>query len=155
AWAVTSVRSTSATWKYWIWVATSINFVVPLAGFYNGFAASRVSWATQLGSFADVGVGISRSASAGWLLLGGWVCGAALMCARLLVRLQRERLSVCGAPTRNATPLRQRLMTYGVPVTFSSGQGPSVGGLLRPRISLPLGVDRLLNEGELDAVLIH
>jgi uncharacterized membrane protein len=48
AWALTSVPSASATWKYWIWVATSVNFMVPLGGFFNGFGASRVSWATQL-----------------------------------------------------------------------------------------------------------
>jgi len=30
-----------------------------------------------------------------------------------------------------------------------------VDGVLRPRISLPLGIDRILNDGELDAVLIH
>ena len=35
------------------------------------------------------------------------------------------------------------------------GQGPSVDGVLRPYISLPLGIERLLSRKELDAVLIH
>jgi bla regulator protein BlaR1 len=35
------------------------------------------------------------------------------------------------------------------------GEAPSVGGVLHPHISLPQGVDRLLSEAELDAVLIH
>ena len=35
------------------------------------------------------------------------------------------------------------------------GEAPSVEGVLRPHISLPQGVDRLLSEAELDAVLIH
>ena len=36
-----------------------------------------------------------------------------------------------------------------------TGQEPSVAGVLRPYISLPLGVDRLLSKKELDAVLLH
>ena len=39
AWALTSIRGGSATWKYWVWVATSVNFMVPLAGFFNWFSA--------------------------------------------------------------------------------------------------------------------
>jgi len=38
AWALTSIKSASATWKYWIWVVTSLNFVVPLRS-----PSSRVS----------------------------------------------------------------------------------------------------------------
>jgi beta-lactamase regulating signal transducer with metallopeptidase domain len=43
-----------------------------------------------------------------------------------------------------------------VPVRFSrTSEGPWVDGLVRPRISLPSGIDRLLSEEELAAVLIH
>ena len=79
AWALTSIRGASATWKYWIWVATSINFMLPLGGFFNGFGGSRVSWATQLGGLDDVGIGISRNLTAGAVILGVWLCGAAFM----------------------------------------------------------------------------
>jgi beta-lactamase regulating signal transducer with metallopeptidase domain len=156
AWALTSIRGASATWKYWIWVATSVNFMVPLGGFFNGFGASRVSWATQLGGLDDVGIGISRNLIAGAVLSGVWLCGAAFMFARLLMRLPRERRGESIAGGRNTTPLEGRFLAHGVPVTLSAaGQGPSVDGVLRPHISLPLGIDRLLNDRELDAVLIH
>jgi len=156
AWALTSIRGASATWKYWIWVATSVNFMVPLGGFFNGFGASRVSWATQLGGLDDVGIGISRNLIAGAVLSGVWVCGAAFMFARLLMRLPRDRRDESTAGGRNTTPLERRFLAHGVPVTLSAaGQGPSVDGVLRPHISLPLGIDRLLNDRELDAVLIH
>ena len=156
AWALTSIRGASATWKYWIWVATSVNFMVPLGGFFNGFGASRVSWAIQLGGLDDVGIGISRNLIAGAVLLGVWLCGAAFMFARLLVRLHRERRDESTAGDRNTTLLERRFLAHGVPVTLSAaGQGPSVDGVLRPHISLPLGIDRLLNDRELDAVLIH
>jgi beta-lactamase regulating signal transducer with metallopeptidase domain len=156
AWALTSIRGGSATWKYWIWVATSVNFMVPLGGFFNGFGASRVSWATQLGGLDDVGIGISRNSIAGAVLLGVWLCGAAFMLARLLLRLYRDRRDETTAGGRNAFPLKPRFLAHGVPVTLcAAGQGPSVDGVLRPHISLPLGIDRLLNDRELDAVLIH
>jgi beta-lactamase regulating signal transducer with metallopeptidase domain len=156
AWALTSIRGASATWKYWIWVATSVNFMVPLGGLFNGFGASRVSWATQLGGLDDVGIGISRNLTAGAVLFGVWLFGAAFMFARLLVRLHRDRRDASTAGGRNTTLLKRRFLAHGVPVTLSAaGQGPSVDGVLRPHISLPLGIDRLLNDRELDAVLIH
>jgi beta-lactamase regulating signal transducer with metallopeptidase domain len=154
AWVLTSTWNGAATAKYWIWVATSLNFMVPLGGFFNGFGASRISWATQLGGLDDVGIGISRNLTTGAVLLAVWLCGAAFMFARLLVRLHRDRRdegTACGC-----AQLTRRLLARGVPVTLSAaGQGPSVGGVLRPHISLPLGIDRLLNDSELDAVLIH
>ena len=48
AWVLTSLWNRAATAKYWIWVATLLNFMVPLGGCFNGFGATRVSWATQL-----------------------------------------------------------------------------------------------------------
>ena len=156
AWALTSVRDGSATWKYWTWVVTSVNFMVPLGGFFNAFGASRVSWATQLGGLDDLGIGISRNLIVGAVLLGVWLCGAALMFARLLVRLHRDRRDVSTAARRNATPLKQRFLAHDIPVSLSAAaQGPSVDGILRPHISLPLGIDRLLNHRELEAVLMH
>jgi beta-lactamase regulating signal transducer with metallopeptidase domain len=156
AWALTSIRGASATWKYWIWVATSVNFMVPLGGLFNGFGASRVSWATQLGGLDDVGIEVSRNLTAGAVLFGVWLFGAAFMFARLLVRLHRDRRDASTAGGRNTTVLKRRFLAHGVPVTLSAaGQGPSVDGVLRPHITLPLGIDRLLNDRELDAVLIH
>jgi beta-lactamase regulating signal transducer with metallopeptidase domain len=156
AWLLTSFWSGAASVKYWIWVATSLNFMVPLGGFFNGFGASRVSWATQLAGLDDVGIGISRNLTAEAVLLGVWVCGASFMIARLLLRLHRDRRDDGIAGGRNTTPLERRFLAHGIPVTLSAaGQGPSVDGVLRPYISLPVGIDRLLTDRELDAVLIH
>ena len=156
AWTLTSLWKGVATASYWIWVATSVNFIVPLGGFFNGFGASRVSWATQLPGLDDVGIGISRNLTAGAVLFAVWLGGAVLMLARLLLRLHRARRDERTAVGCNTAPLKRRFLVHGVPVTLSSaGQGPSVDGVLRPYISLPLGIDRLLNDRELDAVLIH
>jgi beta-lactamase regulating signal transducer with metallopeptidase domain len=154
AYVLTSVWRGAASVKYWIWVATSLNFLIPLGGFFNRFGASRIPWATQLAGLDEVGVGISRNLTIGAVLLTIWLCGVAFMLARLLVRLRRARRD--DGATRSPVPLERRLPAHGFPVMLSAaGQGPSVDGVLRPRISLPSGIDRLLSERELDAVLIH
>jgi beta-lactamase regulating signal transducer with metallopeptidase domain len=156
AWILTSLWKGGETVKYWVWVVTSINFMVPFAGFFNGFGSSHLSWATQLAGLDRVGYDISQNLSAGAVLLGVWLCGAGLMAARLLVRLRRDRGSQHAAGSSNATPFKHRLLPQGVPVSLSaSGRGPSVEGILRPHICLPLGIDGFLTERELDAVLIH
>jgi beta-lactamase regulating signal transducer with metallopeptidase domain len=156
AWALTSIWNSAATAKYWIWVATSLNFLVPLGGFFNGFGALHVPWATQLAGLDEIGIRISRDLTAGVVLLGIWLCGAALMCGRLLVRLRRHRRDRSTASKCNTALVEPDFLVYGVPITLSAtAQGPSVDGVLRPYISLPRGIDRLLTERELDAVLIH
>ena len=156
AWVLTSLWKGNATWKYWIWVATSLNFIVPLGGFFNRFGASPVSWATQLSGLDDVGIVISRNLTVGAVLFGVWLFGAVFMFARLLLRMPRDRRDARVAVGQNSARLKPRFLAYGVPVRLSAmGEAPSVDGVLRPHISLPQGIDRLLSEAELDAVLIH
>jgi hypothetical protein len=83
------------------------------------------------------------------------------MSARLVLRLVQDRREarIAGDRTANertgALPGRAAL-AHGVPIRLTAaGQGPSVDGVLRPHISLPLGIDRLLSQRELDAVLLH
>jgi beta-lactamase regulating signal transducer with metallopeptidase domain len=156
AWALTAIRGGGATWKYWVWVATLINFLVPLGGFFNGFGSSRVSWATQLGGLDSLAIVIDRNGIVGAVFFGVWLCGAAVMVARLALRLRQDRRDDGAAGHRYTLPVARRFLAHGVPVTLSAaGHGPSVDGVLRPHISLPRGIDRLLNDRELDAVLIH
>ena len=90
------------------------------------------------------------------MLLGVWLFGAIFMLARLLLRARRDRRCARGTVGQDSDRLGHRFLAHGVPVRLSAvGEGPSVDGVLRPHISLPQGVDRLLSEAELDAVLIH
>jgi beta-lactamase regulating signal transducer with metallopeptidase domain len=156
AWVLTSLWKGNATWKYWIWVATSLNFIVPLGGFFDRFGASRVSWATQLSGLDDIGIGISRNPRVGTVLLAVWLFGAALMLARLFLRVQHDRRDATVVVSQNSARLRQRFLAHGIPVRLTAlGETPCVDGVLRPHISLPQGLDRVLSEAELDAVLIH
>jgi beta-lactamase regulating signal transducer with metallopeptidase domain len=156
AWMLTSLPRVTATAKYWIWVATALNFMVPLGGFIDKFGASHISWATPLSMLGDVGVRISRNPSVLGLIALVWVLGAALMLARLAVRLQAERRDVRAASAHSTAALRGSFPVNGIPVRFvGTHQAPAVEGVLRPRIVLPQGIERLLSPPELNAVLIH
>lgn len=156
AWVLTSLWKGNATWNYWIWVATSLNFIVPLGGFFNRFGASHVPWATQLSGLDEVGIGISRNLPVGAALFAVWLSGALFMSVRLVLRLRRDRRDARPDVDLAAGGLKPGFLTHGVPVRLSAlAEAPCVDGVLRPHISLPQGVERLLSEAELDAVLIH
>jgi len=154
AWALSSIRSASATWKYWIWVVTSLNFAVPLAGFFDRFGASHVSWAQQLGGLDAVGIALSHHLTAGAVLVGVWTCGTTLMLGRLVRRVRADRRDAHSAA--DPQPPVRGFHLHGVPVRYTgSAQSPSVEGFVRPNISLPRGIDRMLSKPELNAVLAH
>jgi beta-lactamase regulating signal transducer with metallopeptidase domain len=150
AWILTSIQQgSSAGTKYWIWVATSVNFILPAGAVLDKLWASHLSWATPIGLIGELGLVISRNA----LVVVVWFLGAMFLFVRLCLRIRadlRER------PAQSALDPKMSLLADGVPVRFAaSWQGPAVDGVLRPHISLPNGIDRLLNEHELNAVLIH
>src|ERR1700730_14220091 len=155
AWALTSIRGGSATTKYWIWVATSLNFVLPLGAMADKLWASHLSWAAPLGIIGDFANTISR----GWIaaiLSVVWLLGATLMVTRLSSRIHAERRDAQAAADQSAHESKRGFLAHGVPVRFEENrQAPAVDGVLHPYISLPNGIDRLLSEHELDAVLIH
>ena len=155
AWALGAIPRGSATVKYWIWVVASLNFLIPLGGFLDGFGGVSFSWANELRTFGDFGVALSRNATAAALLLAVWVMGTSLMLARLLSRIraeQREARQLAAGQTSAPSGFQRR----GVPVRFArTRQAPSVAGVLRPHISMPEGIEQLLSVPELDAVLMH
>ena len=50
AWLLTAIRGASATTKYWIWVVTAFNFVVPSGAFIDKIWAPHLTWARPLGA---------------------------------------------------------------------------------------------------------
>jgi beta-lactamase regulating signal transducer with metallopeptidase domain len=156
AWALTSIRWGSPTAKYWIWVATSLNFILPLSTLLDGFGAAHISGMTTLNVARGVGNGILRSAQVGSVLWGVWLLGALLMLARLCLRIRADRRHARTTDSGDARDPLPSHLTQGVPVRFAaSWQAPAVDGVLHPHISLPDGIDRLLSKPELDAVLLH
>lgn len=155
AWALTSIRGGSATTKYWIWVATSLNFILPVSAVLDKLWAPHLSWAAPLGIVGDFANNISRGTAA-TVLSVVWLLGAILMLTRLCLRLRAERRDAQAAAGQSALEPKPSFLAHGVPVRFiGRGQAPAVDGVLHPHISLPNGIDRLLSEHELNAVLIH
>jgi beta-lactamase regulating signal transducer with metallopeptidase domain len=155
AWLLTSIGRGSATAKYWIWVATSLNFIFPLGAVLDQAWASHLSWATPLGIIGDAANRISRSPAAPALCLV-WLLGATLMLTRLCLRICAEHRDAQATSRQSAHDKKRSFLTHGIPVRFGgTRQVPAVDGVLNPYISLPQGIDRLLNKHELNAVLIH
>ncbi len=155
AWVLTSIPRGSATTKYWIWVATSLNFILPLGAVVDRFWRSRLSWAEPLSMIGDLANTISRGSTA-VLLWAVWLVGATLMFARLCIRLRADHRDARPASYQSAVNPQPSFLAHGVPVRFADGQeAPAVDGILRPYISLPSGIDQLLSKHELNAVLMH
>ena len=155
AWVLTTIPGASATTKYWIWVVTAFNFVVPAGALIDKLWALHLSWATPLGAIGgpiwDMTEG-RRAVVPGVI----WIAGTLFMLMRLIWRLRRERGDAQAPARRGDRGIASQLATDGIPVSFGEGhQGPAVRGVLYPRIVLPTGLDRLLNQREFDAVLLH
>ena len=155
AWGLTSVLRASATTKYWIWVATSLNFILPVAAIFDKSLASHLAWARPLGIIGDAAASISQGPAAP-VFCAAWLLGTALMFTRLYLRIRADRRNARLLDPQNPAHYRPNLLAHGIPVRFGSNdQTPAVDGVLHPHISLPSGIERLLSESELDAVLIH
>jgi beta-lactamase regulating signal transducer with metallopeptidase domain len=152
---LTSVPGGSATTKHWIWLATALNFVLPLGALFDTILASHISWATPLPAIGALGVVISENATIAAALSVVWLVGATMMLARLYVRISAERRRWAaddGGILADGRPLSG----HGIRVRFAdTRRGPSVDGLLHSHILLPYGIDRLLNQRELNSVLMH
>jgi beta-lactamase regulating signal transducer with metallopeptidase domain len=123
---------------------------------FDTFWAPYIFWATPLGKIGDVGVAVSENAPVAAALCGIWLIGAVLMLARLCLRIATERRSARPTVGESILASSRSFLVRGVPVRFAGGRrGPTVDGLLRSRILLPHGIDRLLSKRELNSVLMH
>ena len=153
AWALTSIRGASATTKYWIWVVTTFNFVVPVGAVMDKLWSPHLAWAAPLGAIGGPVWDMTQGRTA-IVLAVIWITGALTMLVRLMSRLRRERREVQVPADRH--DVTSSFVADGIPVSFDSRHpAPAVGGVLYPRILLPTGIDRLLNGQELNAVLLH
>jgi len=155
AWALTSILRASATTKYWIWVVTTFNFVVPSGAFLDKLWAPHLTWARPLGVIGDP-VWVMTEGRTATVLGTIWMTGAFSMLIRLLSRLRREHREARALGLLSDSGVTSNFMADGIPVSFGDAHpSPAVRGVLSPRILLPTGIDRLLNQREFHAVLIH
>ena len=155
AWVLTSILRASATTKYWIWVATAFNFVLPSGALIDKLWAPHLAWARPLGAIGDPVWDMTQGRTA--VILGViWMTGAFSMLMRLISRIRKERREAKVQDGLNDRGDTSNFVTDGIPVSFGDRHpSPAVRGVLSPRILLPSGIDRLLNPREFHAVLIH
>jgi beta-lactamase regulating signal transducer with metallopeptidase domain len=155
AWALTSALRASATTKYWVWIATAFNFVVPSGAIIDRVWSSHFAFARPLGAIGGPVWDMTQGRPA-VILSFVWLAGAFVMLSRLVSRIGKERREAKSLPSPRNAGAPSNFQTNGIPIRFGdSHSGPAVCGVLRPRILLPLGIDRLLNPREFDAVLMH
>ena len=153
AWVLTTIPGATATTKYWIWVITAFNFIVPTGAVIDKVWAPHFRWATPLGVIGGPIWDVTQGRAAVVLALT-WTVGAMAMLTRLLLRIERERRGAELTP--GPKPSAAGFVADGIPVSFAKGHAaPAVSGVIYPHISLPLGIDRLLDPRELNAVLLH
>ena len=154
AWALCAIRSLSATAKYWIWVATTLNFFVPAGFLIDQLWARQIPWAGPLGAIGGPVWDMTQSWT-GVILAFIWIAGALAMLARLAHCIRRDRV-LRRSTASPAGACVSSFMAGGIPVNFDlECSAPAVTGIFSSRIVLPTALDRLLDRRELDAVLLH
>ena len=134
---------------------TAFNFVVPSGALIDKFWARHLTWARPLAAIGGPIWDMTEGRTA-VVLTVIWIAGAFFMLMRLMSRLRRERCEAQAPVDLSDRSATSNFVADGVPVSFGEGHpSPAVRGVLYPRILLPAGIDRLLNQREFHAVLIH
>jgi beta-lactamase regulating signal transducer with metallopeptidase domain len=155
AWALTSSLRASDTTKYWIWVVTAFNFVLPAGALIDKLWAPNLRWARPIGA---IGVPVWNMTQGRTAVILGliWMIGVFAMLGRFISRVYRELRETHALTPVTDGDLPSDFQTEGIPVIFGDRHpGPTVSGVLYPRILLPVGIDQLLQPREFHAVLIH
>ena len=155
AWLLTSIRGASATTKYWIWVVTAFNFIVPVGAIVDKVWGLHLRWAAPLSALGGPIWDMTQGRTA-VLLAAIWIAGTFTMLMRLISRLRSESRGAEIAHSLSVNGAASGFTTGGIPVSFDARHpAPAVSGIFYPCILLPIGIDRLLNQREFEAVLLH
>lgn len=163
------LRKVQARFRYALWLAASVKFLVPFALFIavgsrmrspRALPLAHTQWSaavTQASrtlsepiTYLAAPMAGSHAAESYWIvaLLAIWAVGFAVVIGLWLMRWHRLRAMV-----RAARPLA---ITLPIPVLSSSSLvEPSLFGIFKPVLLLPEGIERRLSKAQLEAVYAH
>src|SRR3982074_1990703 len=134
AWVLTSIRGASATTKYWVWVVTAFNFVVPSGALIDKLWAPHLTWARPLGAIGGPIWDMTEGRTA-VVLAVIWIAGTFFMLMRLMSRIRRDRGEAQALAPLGDRRVTSNFVAAGIPVSFGDGHSsPAVHGVLYPRI---------------------
>lgn len=161
AWALAlALRNNRAPVRYWVWLASSLKFLIPFSLLVG--VGTRIEWhpaaalvrpqaqaiATQVGEWFIVPAAPPEKTVLPAILFVIWVAGCAIGIFYWLSSLRKMR-----AMERAATPLA---LDFPIPVKLSAARmEPGVFGVFRPVLILPEGIAERLTREQLDAILAH
>ena len=163
------LRKVQARFRYALWLAASVKFLVPFAFFVA--AGSRIHWPSaqaavhtqwsaavtqasqpfaEPATFIAAPLATSHAADTNWVvpLLTIWAVGFAVVIGLWFIRWRRVRAMV-----RRAT-----LLSTDAPIRVLSSAAllePSVFGIFKPVLLLPEGIETRLTAAQLNAVYVH
>ena len=123
AWLLTSIRGASATTKYWIWVVTVFNFIVPVGAVVDRLWSRQLRWAAPLSALGGPIWDMTKGPTA-VVLAAIWIAGTFAMLMRLIFRLRREGREGQIAGILSVNDAAFGFITDGVPVSFD-GRHPA------------------------------
>jgi hypothetical protein len=117
AWVLTSFQRASATSKYWIWVVTAFNFVVPSGAVIDKLWAPHLSWARPLAAIGGPIWDLTEGRMA-VVLAVIWIAGVLLMLMRLMFRLHEDHRDAQALASQGEPVIRSGFVAHGIPVSF-------------------------------------
>ena len=175
-------RTTKARTRFWLWMASSLKFLVPFSALvwagehlgWSGATPSALPWSfaiddlgrpfTRSGAIvATVSPSLTAAGVERWILWA-WLAGATTVLAYWLVQWARLRRSI--GRMSPITDTRVVEIASGLQLqscareavrllASDSALEPGVFGVFRPALVLPKGVLDRLTEGQLTAVIRH
>ena len=172
------LRNNHARTRYWIWLTASLKFLIPFSVFVE--IGHRLSWSgapvavqprlaiamneisqpfatPEFYAAAPVGAAITPSILP-QVLPAIWICGcAAVLICWFLGWRRAAAILGDGVPItegRQLLALRRLDPTVGL-IASPAKIEPGVFGILRPVLSMPLGIEEHLDDAQLDAIFTH
>lgn len=156
------LRSNGAHVRYWLWLAASVNFLVPFSLFAalgarfapSAPPAGLVEWYGAMERIAEpLPAATSWTTALAAVLAGLWACGFVTVLAHRRRQGSALRAMLRGAEPGPALPVDHTRM---LPVKYAREPvEPGLVGIYNPVLLLPQGINERLTKSELDAIVAH